>query len=228
MRAANVWRPQNSESTALFAKFAYCNIAATMARLFSLSTTKSGCQARVQIDILNMKTLEFTKESLQLTRSAWMEAAEANDIPSVDFEAHLDWAEKRIDYSNANGDSFAYGIFSSEGSPAAAIIDIVYRRMTGADVGWLKMLTIMFSPELAPKENEDPNDRAQKLLEIYGEAIKGTISLTGQHKARVVKLYSRSDSQYSLLLALNERLNANGTSKFSSKIQGRWLVLNAN
>lgn len=172
-----------------------------------------------------MEISQFTPELLAATREAWLAAAERADIPSIEYEMNLDWAAKHIDYSNKSGDSFAYGIFSSQGGPALAIVDIVYRRMSGPDVGWLKMLTLMLSPDYAPMDGHDETGRLIKVLEVYAHAIIGTINLTGQHAARVVKLYSRSDSQYRMLLALNERLNKGD--KFKSEVQGRWLVLTA-
>lgn len=170
-----------------------------------------------------MEFHKFTPELLQITRDAWLAAATAADIPSIEYEMNLDWAAKHIDYTNTNGDSYAYGIFLEPGGPAVAIVDIVYRRMSGPDVGWLKMLTLMLSPDYAHREPQDEASRLIKILELYAHAISGTIKLTGQHAARVVKLYSRSDSQFRLLSALNEILNQTGDMK--SEIQGRWLVL---
>jgi hypothetical protein len=172
-----------------------------------------------------MEINKFTPELLELTRSSWLAAAEAADIPSIDYEMNLDWAAKHVDYTDPGAKSFAYGIFSEPGAAAVGIIDIVYRRMTGPDVGWLKMLTLMLSPDYAPHDSREESIRLVRTLEAYAAAIIGTIQLTGQHPARVAKFYSRSDSQYNLLFALNERLNQ-GTN-YKSKIQGRWLVLTA-
>ena len=176
-------------------------------------------------DLDPMEIAKFTPELLTLTRQAWLGASADADIPSIDYEMNLNWAEQHIDYANPSAKSFAYGIFSEPGTAAVGIVDIVYRRMTGPDVGWLKMLTLMLSPEYAPHETRDETMRLVKTLEIYAAAIIGTIQLTGQHPSRVAKFYSRTDSQYNLLFALNERLNQGKS--YTSVIQGRWLVLTA-
>lgn len=171
-----------------------------------------------------MQINKFNEELLALTRDAWFAAATEADIPLIEYEMNLDWAAKHIDYANPSAKSFAYGIFSEPGAPALAIIDVVYRSMTGPDVGWLKLLTLMLSPDYAPSDLQNEAERLKKTLEIYAEAISGMVKLTGDHASRVIKVYSRSDSQYKLLFALNERLNQ--SEEFKSKMQGSWLVLN--
>lgn len=171
------------------------------------------------------KLAQFTPETLAATRAAWLAAADQMEMPAFDYEIVLDWAEKHINYVGANGDSFAYGIFPNENAAAVAIVDIVYSQRAGADKGWLKMLSVRFSPEFAPEEVEESSEKMLQVLDIYSEATLGTILLTGEHTARVVKLYGRNESLLTLLIALKERLQAKMGEKLSTKMEGRWLVI---
>jgi hypothetical protein len=170
---------------------------------------------------------QFTIESLAATREAWIQAAEDLDMPALDYEMVLDWAENHSNYGNANGDSFAYGIFLEGNSAAVAVVDIVYHQRVGADRGWLKMLSVKFSPEFAPEQVDANPEKLLQVLDIYAIATIGTIGLTGRHMARVVKLYGRNDSLMKLLIALKERLSAQISGDYSTKIEGRWLVISA-
>lgn len=167
----------------------------------------------------------FKLESLQATREKWAESAEELDIPFLDYEVLLDWAENHIDYDAANGDSFAYGIFEGKNSAALAVVEIVYARRAGGN--WLKMLSVKLGPMLAPAVIEGEPGRIVELIDIYAEAVVGTLVLTGSHKAKVVKLYGRNESLLKLIAALHERLKASMADKLVSKMEGRWLVIKA-
>ena len=167
----------------------------------------------------------FKPESLKATRDKWAESAEELDIPFLDYEVLLDWAENHIDYDATNGDSFAYGIFEGRHPAALAVVEIVYTRRSGGN--WLKMLSVKLGPMLAPAVIEAEPGRIVELIDIYAEAVVGTLLLTGSHKAKVVKLYGRNESLLKLIAALHERLKASMADKLVSKMEGRWLVIKA-
>jgi hypothetical protein len=169
--------------------------------------------------------VKFTGETLTAARARWLEKATELEIPALDYEMIFDWAEKRIDYSASTGDSYAYCMFDSEANEAVAVVDIVYSRRPGRDIGWLKMLSIKLSPWFAPSQIETDSERLKRALDIYAAATLGTVELTGHHTARVVKLYGRNDSLLRLLLALFERLTGLADGNFTAKMEGRWLVI---
>lgn len=173
-----------------------------------------------------LKLAQFTAVTLQDTQNAWISSAENMGIPCIDYEKLLLWTASHIDYT-VSGDSFAYGIFDEDTTEAVAIIDIVYSRRPGPDIGWLKMLSVNVGPLLSAWEVDANPSKIAQVIDIFAEAIVGTIDLTSDHKARVVKLYGRNDHLLSTLIAINERLRAIGTAKFSSKMEGRWLVITA-
>lgn len=172
-----------------------------------------------------MELTQFTPHLLATTRAAWIANAEKLDIPALDYEMALDWADKHINYASANGDSFAYGIFLDGSDEAVAIVDIVYTQRPGPALGWLKLLEVKLAPQYAPAEVEKDMSKFLEVLDIYSEALIGTIKLTGRHMAKVVKLYGRSDGLKQLLLALHERFsNKFANQQYLSKMEGRWLV----
>jgi len=174
---------------------------------------------------MTIKLIKFTDALLAETTESWITSADNIGIPSLDYEMVLAWAKSHL--ANQTDNSHAYGIFEDDDDAALAIVDIVYTQRPGPDVGWLKMLSIYLSPMLAPSEIESNTDRLLKVLDIYAEAIIGTINLTSDHKARVVKLYGRNDNLLRLLVALKERLSATLNDKCHIKMEGRWLVIAA-
>lgn len=171
------------------------------------------------------KLKQFTPESVAATKAKWKEEADELDIPFLDYEVLLDWVEKHINYEGANGDSIAYGIFSGKSNYALAIVEIVYTQRSGGN--WLKMLSVKLGPALAPAILETNALKIVDVIDIYAEAVVGTLVLTGSHKAKVAKLYGRNESLLKLLVALHERLKASVADKLVSKMEGRWLVIKA-
>jgi len=169
------------------------------------------------------KLKKFTPATLVTTRDQWVESAKELDIPFLDYDVILEWSANHICYENANGDSLAYGIFDGKSDCAIAIVEIVYTQRTGGS--WLKMLSVKLGPTLAPVVLESDMSKLVEVLDIYAEATIGTVTLTGSHKAKVVKLYGRNENLLRLLVALNERLKAIAADKFGCKMEGRWLVI---
>lgn len=170
----------------------------------------------------------FSSLTLQSTKDSWLESAESFGIPSLDYERVLEWATSRVNYDSPLTGSLAYGIFDSDSSAAVAIVDIVYSKQNNADLGWLKMLTISLSPHFSPSEIEKDEQKLGQIVDIYTEALLGTVNLTEVHRARVVKLYGRDHTLLQLCVAVNERLKGTPNKNFSSKIEGRWLVISVN
>lgn len=169
---------------------------------------------------------KFSNQTLEVTGESWISSAENLGIPSLDYEITLAWSKDHIDY-NANGDSLAYGIFESDSDEAVATVDIVYSLRPGPDVGWLKMLNVTLGPTLSPSEIDADTSKLAQVVDIYAVATVGTIALTNDHKARVIKLYGRNDNLLTLLIALKERLIVLLKDQCHIKMEGRWLVISA-
>lgn len=169
---------------------------------------------------------QFTEQSLGFTTDSWINSSDSLGIPSLDYERTLDWSRNNIDYTEGTN-SLAYGIFEDGSDGAIAIVEIVYSQRHGVDVGWLKMLSITLGPTLSPSEVEADASKLTQVIDIYAVATVGTIALTSDHKARVVKLYGRNDSLLTMLIALNERLRVVLADKCHTKMEGRWLVISA-
>ena len=173
-----------------------------------------------------MSLKKFNEESIEDTESAWLNAADSYGIPTLDYELVLTWMKSHVNY-DVEHDSSAYGIFSEESTEADAIVDVVYTKRPGPDVGWIKMLRVWLSPKYSPAELESDNDKINEVLDIYTESIKGTILLTGTHTAKVIKLYGRDNNLLLLLQALKERLSSSDAfnQKIKAKMEDRWLVI---
>ncbi len=172
---------------------------------------------------------KFDEERLALTIVKWSEVAARLDMPYHEFEKDLAWVKEHIDYT-VSGDSYAYGIFAEGSKEATAIVDIVYSKRAGPDVGWLKMLEITMGPEYAPSQVSSA-EALLEIIRIYVAGILGTVGLTDVHKARVIKLYGHNDSLMQMLTSVQLHLatqNVEGKAVFTSKFEGRWLVIAVN
>lgn len=166
---------------------------------------------------------------MQTTACLWVESANKLGIPSLEFEKTAAWVAAHSDYT-ASGDSYAYGIFSEDNSSACAVVDIVYSRRAGPDIGWLKMLELTMSPEYSQSQINTA-DALLEIIRIYVAAILGTIALTDTHKARIIKLFGRNDQLMTMLasvhlhLSSEAKLAADNKQLLTSRIDGRWLVI---
>lgn len=167
---------------------------------------------------------KFKDSALRATQDSWLESAQSFGVPSLEYERVLEWAKSRINYDAPNG-SLAYGIFEDDSDETVAIVDIVYSKQYTADLGWLKMLQISLSPRFAPSELERDDQKLSQVVDIYAQALIGTIDLTGTHTARVIKLYGRDNALLGWLRILNERFKSGLTEGWHSKMEGRWLVI---
>jgi len=174
---------------------------------------------------MELKIDKFNADKLAATRESWINTAESFGMLALEYERMLEMVATHMDYSRSKGDSFAYGIFEKDSDEAIAIVDIVYTSRSGSQVGWLKMLQVSLGPSLAEPQVASNPEKYGQVLDVYLTAIHGTISLTDDHKAKVVKLYGRNNELMTLFLALNERLRTTLDSPYHSKMEGRWLVI---
>ena len=170
-----------------------------------------------------MQLAQFTPESLADTRAYWIQTAIDLDMSELEYEVNLDWAQSHINYANAGGDAFAYGIFEPGETVASAIVELVYSQRPGPKVGLLKLLRVIMCPRMAPSQMASAPDVYRQVLDVYAEAIIGTVRLTGSHRSKTVKIFGRNNELLQMLYALNERINAQGG--VQSRMEGRWLAI---
>jgi hypothetical protein len=171
-----------------------------------------------------VELVEFTEKTLGEAKSLWIDKATMRNMPISYIEKTFEWAEKRIDYANANGDSFAYCVIDTTTKECLAIVDIIYSRKNTKSA-LLKMITVNISPDFSTVEIEADISRIDAVLDVYSEAIIGTIRLTSTHISSVIKLYGRNDHMILLLSALKERINSNVEIELKVVWEGRWLTL---
>jgi hypothetical protein len=167
----------------------------------------------------------FDDAKLEATRLSWASTVEDLGLFPPEYDKTISWVESHIQYDVKNGDSFAYGIFQSDKEDAVAVVDIVHSNRV-RDAGLIKMLQVTMGPALAP--SRITTESYAELLAIYSEAVVGTIALTAEHSARIVKLYGRDDDLMKLFAALNVQLNLQTGAPLKSKLEGRWLVISSN
>lgn len=167
----------------------------------------------------------FDAAKLEATRLSWMSTVEDLGLPALEYEKTIRWVESHTQYDVKNGDSYAYGIFQEDRSDAVAIVDIVHS-LRVRDAGLIKMLEVTMGPALAP--SKITTESYAEILGIYSQAIVGTIALTAEHPARIVKLFGRDDDLMKLFVALNVHLNSQKDAPIKSKLEGRWLVISSN
>jgi hypothetical protein len=165
---------------------------------------------------------QFDAAKLEATQTAWLDSAESLGIPELDYLKQIDWVQRHMDYT-VSGDSYAYGLFDADEDAAVATVDIVYTKR--ASDNWLKMLQLFLAPKYSAQVISGAPQVLQEVLDIYSNAIIGTIQLTGTHPARTVKLYARNDSMFSLLSAVQHSLSAQSAVIAKCRFEGRFLVI---
>lgn len=171
------------------------------------------------------KIAQFDAAKYEATKEDWLDSSESLGIPDLDYVKQIEWVERHMDYQ-AQGDSFAYGLFDEDSDVAVATVDIVYTRRAAND-GWLKMLQLFMAPRYAPSIVSASPQALSEILEIYSSAIIGTVELTGTHPARTVKLYARNDNLMSLLAGVQQRLSASSLPGVKCNFEGRFLVISS-
>jgi len=168
---------------------------------------------------------KFDTAHIDATRKEWERQLSARpELMPSEFLKHIEWIGSHMDYSDGGDDGLAYGVFHKGHSGAVAVVDVVYSRN---GTKWLKMLGVNLSPDLfTALTAENPSEQNMTdILSIYGEAITGTIKLTGIHPTNTVKLYGRTGTLLAFLKGiaayLRENLDVPGV---TVSVEGNWLV----
>jgi len=180
-------------------------------------------------EVHHLALKRFDAAHIETTKKDWERQLEQlPDVMPSEFLKHIEWVNSHMDYADGGDDGLAYGVFYKDHKHAIAVVDVVYTRR---GTKWLKMLGVNLSPELfvvLTSDNPSAKDM-QKILEIYGAAITGTVKLTGIHPSNTVKLYGRTGTLLAFLKGIAAYLRANlDIPGITVNVEGNWLVFRNN
>jgi hypothetical protein len=168
--------------------------------------------------------VKFTKESLGDAHSLWIKLAEQHDMPTIDIERLFDWSASRINYKGKSCESYAYAVLDDNTSECLAIVDIVHST-NNPQKTYIKMLTVDLSPKLMKALFKEDMNELEAIIDVYSKATYGTLMLTSEHKAMIVKLYGRDEPMRLLLSSLKERITLSPDIPIEAKWEGWWLTV---
>ncbi|MFZ3124544.1 MAG: hypothetical protein WA129_05385 [Acidovorax sp.] len=172
-----------------------------------------------------MQFEQLNQQSYEATLERWTWEADANDVFPHEVERRLRWIGELL--SNGKGDanyrSLAYGVFTVGSEVPAAVCELVISRKT-MNERWLKLLSVILSPEVEAKVEAGDVDAIQTAVMAYRTAVSGAFDAQLEHNADTLKLYGRNEAMLKLLTTLLATLQSSG-SDFDAKKEGRWLVL---
>lgn len=172
-----------------------------------------------------MQFEQLNQHSYEATLKRWTWEAEANDVFPNEVERKLSWIGELLPSSkgDANNQSLAYGVFTAGSEVPAAVCELVISRKTASE-RWLKLLSVILSPEVEAKVEAGDVDAIQTAVIAYRTAVSGAFDAQLEHNADTLKLYGRNEAMLKLLTTLLATLQSSG-SDFDAKKEGRWLVL---
>lgn len=163
----------------------------------------------------------FTDKKLAETEAAWMADVGKGQAFPTDVEQVLEWAKHHKDH--CDGDSTAYGVFTTGTNIASGICEVVLRRQS-ARSAWVKFLRLRLRPALEAALFANEVDAHAEAIDIFVQACIGVVGLKVSHKATTLKVFGRTSEQLSFLTALALALQQQ-SKKNQAKIEGRWLVI---
>lgn len=166
---------------------------------------------------------EFTRTSLAATEKAWhKDLASAPNVFPEDVTKALTFAKENTNYDVEGVRSFAYGIFADGHQVADAILYVIISKC-GRNL--VKMLDCHVRPSITEKAYNGEFSSIDKLIDIYGASIVGTVGLGNHHCASAIKVYGRTENLLVVLTSVAKLINGSGQGPISATIEGRWLVV---
>jgi hypothetical protein len=168
-----------------------------------------------------LKFLAFNESRLISTRAAWtQDAVDGLAFPS-EIERLLAWVETHQEPSDH--DAAAFGIFKEGTSTALAICEVAIQRKSVRSK-WVKLLRLHLKPSVDDKLQAGHPEGA---MDVFVQAIAGSLNLQVLHKANTLKVYGRTNDQLNFLKALEKHVSAKLTSEakqgIKATIEGRFL-----
>lgn len=165
----------------------------------------------------------FNDPRMSATAAAWLQ--DANDglaFPS-EVKRLLDWSAAHQEH--VDGDAAAYGVFPKGKTTALGICEVIITQKS-VRAKWVKMLRLHLKPSVDASLQSGSPDEA---MDVFTEAIRGSLDLQMAHKAATLKVYGRTNEQLSFLKALvghiNGRTSLNQDSALKVTIDGRFLSI---
>ena len=157
------------------------------------------------------------------TETAWdRDLAHSSDIFPGDVWRIIKLANDHSDYDNKDAPNLAYGIFDAK-DIADSVVEIIVSK---SGKKWIKLLDCFIRPSISERAYRKDTEAIEKLVGIYSAAIVGTILLADHHKARLVKVFGRSESLLYILTSVAKYINESDAElNVKAKIEGRWLVV---
>lgn len=168
----------------------------------------------------------FDDARMTATEAAWLkDATEGLAFPS-EVKRLLDWASSHREH--VEGDAAAYGVFSKGKNTALGICEVIVQQKSVRSK-WVKMLRLHLKPSVDTDLQAGNPDQA---MDVFTEAISGSLDLQMAHKATTLKVYGRTNEQLRFLKALVGHINGNvpqhAGSPLKVTIEGRFLSIVVN
>lgn len=169
-----------------------------------------------------MEFRSFTEQSVQATRKRWLKLAKENNGFAPDIEQVLNWTEA---HTRIVENEIAYGVFSAGSDSAIGICELIVTRKS-SKVGWVKFIRLRLDPEIDAQIFNNKSEGVVSAVEAYIACVVGVLGVKDAHDASTIKVYGRTQEQMKFLTVLSASLQKREMLKFTSEIEGRWLVLN--
>lgn len=170
---------------------------------------------------LPFRIARLDSKTLANTEAAWSTMTDQDAFAS-ECAPMFEWAGSHIDYgAGADQDSCVYGLFGENNAVSEALVEVVSRQPKPAIKGQTKLLKVITSPQYWTGSS-----KRDHIVPLFASAISGTIDISKEAGAQIVKLYGRTDGLLSLLHSVRNEIEPH-SQKLGIKcsMQGRWLQI---
>lgn len=170
---------------------------------------------------LPFRIARIDSKTLANTEAAWSTMTDQDAFAS-ECTPMFEWAGTHIDYDvGSDHDSCVYGLFGDNNTVSEALVEVVSRQPKRAVKGQTKLLKVITSPQYWAG-----NSKQDHIVPLFASAISGTIELSKEAGAQIVKLYGRTEGLLSLLHSVRNEIEPH-SQKLGIKcsMQGRWLQI---
>ena len=171
-----------------------------------------------------MEFKPFTAESAEKTGTHWRKQAEKAGSFPTDVEQILGWTKEHVTIVD---NQIAYGVFPDGSNIACGICELVITKKSYKE-GWVKFIHLRLDPEIDAQIFSNVPAGVTSAVEAYIACVVGVLDVKDAHKATTIKVFGRTQEQMQFLTQLSAALQNRDSLRFTSKIEGRWLVLTWN
>ncbi len=168
-----------------------------------------------------MEFRKFTPTSLEATSKQWLKLADTQNAFAPDVEQLLEWVREHVDIKE---NAIAYGVFPEGTEVAVGVCELIITRKS-AKTGWVKFIRLRLDPQIDANIFSNKSEGIVAAIEAYVACVAGVLEVKDLHKADTIKVFGRTQEQMQFLTLLSAALTKRDEAKFTTKIEGRWLVL---